>query len=144
MQAFPHHYRVDSEATHSSEVILRSNGVRDLPSTAPKEFGGSGREWSPEGLLVAAVADCFIFSFKAIATASKLTWEHISCQAVGTLDRVDRVTQFTLFEFQVTLRVPAEADPALAERLLKKAENICLITNSLKAECSLNYDLEVS
>ncbi len=95
-------------------------------------------------MLVAAVADCYIFSFKAIATASKLTWEHISCKAVGTLDRVDRVTQFTLFELQVTLRVPAEADPALAERLLKKAENICLITNSLKAECSLNYDLQVS
>lgn len=144
MQPFPHHYLVDSEATADSDVTLRSEGVRDLPSTAPKEFGGSGDEWSPEGLLVAAVADCYILSFKALAKASTFDWDQISCQTVGTLDRVDRVNQFTEFKLSVILRAPADTDTARAEKLLTKAKNICLITNSLKAQCSLAYELQVS
>lgn len=31
----------------------------------PVQFGGDGKEWSPEDLFVAAVADCYLFSFKA-------------------------------------------------------------------------------
>ena len=141
MQAFPHHYAVDSEATPTSDIMLRSEGVRDLPSTAPKEFGGTGHEWSPEGLLVAAVSDCYILTFKALSSAAKFDWERITCNTVGTLERIDRVTRFTRYDLEVRLYAGDEVNVAQAERLLSKAKDICLVTNSLNGECTLDARL---
>jgi organic hydroperoxide reductase OsmC/OhrA len=144
MQDLPHQYLVSADAKSSGNVTLASNGVPDLASAPPAEFGGPGDQWSPESLLVAAVADCFILSFRAIARASRLEWDTLSCSVDGTLDRVDRVTQFTGFEVSATLHVPTGTDEEKARRLLEKAEHACLITNSLKAESHLETTVHVA
>ena len=137
MQDFPHHYRVAATAKESGNVELSSEGVATIASAPPAEFGGPGDQWSPESLLVAAVADCFVLSFRAIARASKFDWTSLSCNVVGALDRVERVTQFTGFDVTAELVVPAGTDEAKAQRLLQKAEDACLITNSLIADSHL-------
>lgn len=144
MQDLPHHYVVSAGAKAAGNVVLSSTGVDDLPSAAPAEFGGPGDQWSPESLLVAAVADCLILSFRAIARASRLEWSSLTCEVEGTLDRVDRVTQFTKFDVVARLDVPAETDVSKAERLLDKAEKVCLITNSLKADSHLKATVTVA
>ena len=144
MQDFPHQYRVSAGAKSSGNVVLSSDGVADLPSAAPAEFGGPGDQWSPESLLVASVADCFILSFRAIARASHLDWDSVSCKVDGTLDRIDRVTQFTGFKVSATLHVPLGSNEEKAQRLLEKAEHACLITNSLKAESELEATVHVT
>jgi organic hydroperoxide reductase OsmC/OhrA len=144
MQDLPHQYRVSADAKSSGNVTLASNGVPDLASAPPAEFGGPGDQWSPESLLVAAVADCFILSFRAIARASRLEWDALCCSVDGTLDRVDRVTQFTGFKVSATLHVPTGTDEEKARRLLEKAEHVCLITNSLKAESHLETTVHVA
>jgi len=144
MQNLPHNYTVAAVAGPADNVELTSPGLIKLESAPPAEFGGPGDLWSPETLLVAAVADCFILSFKAIARASKLDWVSVSCDVDATLDRVDKVTRFTALTQRVTLEVPAGTDEAKAQRLLEKAEHICLITNSLNAETDLETDVRVS
>jgi organic hydroperoxide reductase OsmC/OhrA len=144
MQDFPHQYRVSAGAKNSGNVVLSSDGVADLPSAPPAEFGGPGDQWSPESLLVASVADCFILSFRAIARASRLDWDSISCNVDGTLDRIDRVTQFTGFKVSATLHLPLGSNEEKAQRLLQKAEHACLITNSLKAESELEATVHVA
>jgi organic hydroperoxide reductase OsmC/OhrA len=138
MQDFPHHYQVAATAADTGNVELSSEGVATIASAPPAEFGGPGDQWSPESLLVAAVADCFVLSFRAIARASKLDWTSLSCDVVGTLDRVERVTQFTGFEVTAELVAPAGTDEAKAQRILQKAEDACLITNSLIADSHLS------
>jgi len=144
MQDLPHHYVVAADAEAAGNVVLSSSGVDDLLSAAPAEFGGPGDQWSPESLLVAAVADCFILSFRAISRASRLEWNALTCEVQGTLDRVDRVTQFTHFNVVARLDVAADTDVNKAERLLEKAEKACLITNSLKADSHLEATVHVS
>lgn len=144
MQDFPHHYVVGARAGATGNVSLNSSGVATLVSAPPAEFGGPGDEWSPESLLVAAVIDCFVLSFRAIARASRLEWNTLDCEASGTLDKVDRVTQFTAFTVTATLTVPAGTDTDKARKLLEKAEHVCLITNSLKAESELSTTVLVS
>jgi organic hydroperoxide reductase OsmC/OhrA len=143
MQDLPHHYRVGATAKSVGHVVLSSDGVPDLPSAPPAEFGGPGDQWSPESLLVAAVADCFVLSFRAIARASRFEWNALDCQVEGTLDRIDRATQFTELKVIAVLDVPAGSDQNKAERLLEKAENVCLITNSLKAESHLESTVRI-
>lgn len=141
MQEFPHHYLVSASAETEGTVALKSDNMPQIVSAPPAEFGGPGDQWSPEHLLVASVADCFILTFRAIARASKLEWISLEAKAEGVLDRVERVTQFTEFTVRATLTVPAGTDEAKAQRLLEKAEGACLVTASLKAPCHLDADI---
>ena len=142
MQNLPHHYNVSAAADPESAVQLRSTGLPDLESAAPAEFGGPGDQWSPESLLVASVADCFVLSFKAIARASKFSWISLTCSVEGTLDKVERATQFTTFDLRASLTIPADMNEEMALRLLDKAEHLCLITNSLTADTRLTASVQ--
>ena len=144
MQDFPHRYTVTASARTDGEVTLDSKGLASLASAAPAEFGGPGDRWSPETLLVGALADCFTLGFRAIAHASKLEWVSLRCQVVGTLERVERVTQFTGFIVRVSLQVPPGTNEERARGLLEKAEKTCLISNSLKASSQLEASVEVA
>lgn len=144
MQSFPHHYEVRAEASEEGAVSLQTEDLPALPSLPPPQFGGPGGHWAPETLFVAAVVDCFILTFRAIARASKLSWESIDCRVEGTVDRDDGGTQFTALGLQVHLRIPAGGDSKRAEQLLEKAKRGCLVTNSLKREPSLAIEVSSS
>jgi peroxiredoxin-like protein len=144
MDDLPHRYTVAALAEAEGDLRLQSPRLPELTSAPPAEFGGPGDRWSPETLLVAAVADCFILSFRAIARASKLPWLSIRCDVEGTLDRVERAMQFTAFGVRAALRVPPGTDPEKAQRLLAKAEQSCLISRSLKATVVLEAKVEVA
>lgn len=137
----PHDYTASAQAGASSLVTLSSAGLPSIESGPPQEFGGSGQEWSPETLVTAAVADCFVLSFKAIAAASRFEWIDLKCQVRGTLDKVERAIQFTQFQVEATLTISADADPDRAQRLLEKSKQACFITNSLKAPAELTVQL---
>ena len=121
--------------------MLDSPGTASIESAPPVEFGGPGGLWSPETLLVAAVADCFVLSFRAIARASKLEWQTLSCDVEGVLEQVERQTRFTRFNQRVRLEIPVGVNTDKARRLLEKAEHACLITNSLSAEVHLEAEV---
>jgi organic hydroperoxide reductase OsmC/OhrA len=144
MEAYPHRYEVAASAGSTAKVELTSPGLQAIVSAPPSEFGGPGDEWSPETLLVAAVADCFVLSFRAITRASKFEWTQLGCTVTGVLDRVDGVTRFTSFEVAATLSVPAGTREPMAMRLLEKAEQVCLITNSLIADSHLTATVNVA
>jgi len=142
MRDLPHHYRATAHGGSEPDVLLESPGVSTLRSDTPSEFGGPGDRWSPETLLVAAVADCFVLTFRAVASASKLPWTTVTCEVEGTLDRVDRAIQFTHLAIDARLTITDPADEERARRALVKAESNCLITNSLKA--TVDFRAEVS
>lgn len=137
MDKFPHHYAVGATGGPDDELRLSSEGLPDLRAAPPAEFDGPGNVWSPETLLMAAVASCYVLTFRSVAQASKLSWHSIACSVTGRLDRVERTTRFTHIETRVTLDVPPDTDEALARRLLEKAGQACLVANSLLAERSL-------
>ena len=141
MHPFPHRYVVNAVVRPAGGVPLSSEGVSGFESAPPKEFDGPGNLWSPEGLLTAAVADCFVLNFRAIASASKLTWSHLEARTQGTLDRIDGKMRFTRFDTHATLHVPAGTDVERAKQLLGKAESSCLVTNSLLSERHLTVEV---
>ena len=144
MQDLPHHYVVSASTTTDKTVKLSSKGLDDLSTAGPAEFGGPGDLWSPETLLVGAVADCFVLSFRAIARAAKLQWDSLDCETTGILDKVERVTQFTRFDVRAELTVPPGTNEEKAHKLLEKAEKHCLVTNSMKASSELDATVRVA
>ena len=134
MHPYPHRYTVQAQAEATGDVDLDAEGVPTLKTAPPVEFDGPGDRWSPETLLCAAVADCFVLSFRAVARASKLDWQAVEASVEGKLDRIEGKSRFTEIVVRATLRVPAGTDHQRAEKLMEKAEQVCLISNSLLAE----------
>ncbi|MEP0200648.1 MAG: OsmC family protein [Halioglobus sp.] len=144
MQDLPHLYSVHATAAQDGYVSVKADDLSEIVTAPPAEFGGPGDKWSPESLLVASIADCFILTFRAVSRASKLDWANITCTAEGKLERIERNTQFTQITVKVTLIVPEGTDTEKAERLLHKSEEACLITNSLKASSHLEAIVQIA
>ena len=142
MHPFPHHYSVSASAATQGDVAIQSDRLPTIPSAPPTEFGGPGDRWSPETLLVAAVADCFVLTFRGIAGVSRFSWTSLDCHVTGKVDRVERVTHFTELQVHARLKVPAGTNEDQARRLLAKAEETCLVTNSLKVHPQLEAVVE--
>jgi len=143
MQDLPHHYLAGASATAQSTVEVTSPGLDPIETAGPPQFGGPDNLWSPETMLVASIANCFILTFRAVARASRIDWISLECSVDGTLEKVDRVTQFTDFQVKARLEVPAGTNEAKALKMLDKSERVCLITNSLKADSHLEAEVAV-
>ena len=141
MQQFPHRYHASADGTPDGDIPLSSRGLPSLRTASPTEFGGPGDQWSPETLLTGAVADCFVLTFRAVASASRLRWSALHCEVTGTLDRIDKVTQFTGFDLTARLDVPEGGDRQLAQTALEKAERNCLVSSSLKGMVHLHPEV---
>ena len=116
----------------------------DLPAldtAPPPQFDGPGGLWSPETLLCAAVANCLILTFRAIARASKFDWLELNCRTEALLERVQGGARFTRYTSYATLKLPAGADAAKARLLLEKSEHSCLVANSLNGERLLHVEV---
>lgn len=133
MQPYPHHYSACAAGHPRGAVNLDSPSLPTLASTSPPEFDGPCGHWSPETLLTAAVADCLVLTFRALARAAQFEWLALECRVEGTLDRSHGAACFTEFRTHARLRVPAGASTQEAQRLLERAERSCLVTNSLRA-----------
>ena len=144
MQGFPHSYLASASGGTEGSVVVSGEGLPDLDTQAPPQFGGPEGVWSPETMLSAAVANCFILSFRAIARASKFEWTALECDVEGVLDRPERTTFFTAFNIHAVLNLPTDAKVELAQRLLEKAEQICLVTASLKSEIVLTTEVQIN
>ncbi len=137
MEPYPHTYTAEASGAFSGAVQVAAPGAEVLSSAAARQFGGPGDAWSPESLLVAAIADCYVFTFRAVSAAAMFGWLKLECRAQGTLERRERVPQFTHITVQATLTLAPGADASRAKRLLQQADRACLISNSLKAARTL-------
>jgi len=144
MEPFPHRYCVKGRGRVTGDVELSAEGLTTLRSASPAEFGGPGDRWSPETLLVGAVADCFILTFRAVARTGGLSWISLECDVTGKLDRVDRVPQFTHLDITAHLVVSRGEDAERARRALEKTERACLISSSLKGSIGLDATVEIA
>jgi organic hydroperoxide reductase OsmC/OhrA len=141
MHPFPHIYRVTAAVQGDGDIALESPGLPTLVTNTPAEFDGPGDRWSPETLFVAAIADCFLLTFRGIARASRMAWESIECDVTGKLERPERVSRFTEVMIRARLRIPPGTSDDQARRILTRAEETCLITRSLTAATHLELEV---
>jgi len=141
MAALPETFNVRADMAPDSHVTARIEGLPEVEVAPPASFGGPGDRITPEDLLVAAVASCFLLSFKAVARASKLEWRRVAVSVSGMLDKVERTTLFTRFDTRVELELADPSQRDAAQRVVEKSEQICFVTNSLKSEHRLQADI---
>jgi peroxiredoxin-like protein len=128
-------YRASASWTlHQHGVIKAEDGIpHTMEFSVPPEFGGEGGMWTPEHFLLAAVASCFVATFRAIASKSNLDIQNIQVAVEGVIEKQEDSLRFTKITLHPEALICREEDRALAGRLLVKAERGCLIARSLSA-----------
>lgn len=147
---------MSSNEEHSYEVNIAWKegriGTMDSPAlddkldvATPPEFpGGVKGIWSPEHLFTASVSSCFLTSFTAVAEYSKFKFEDLKIDSSGKMSR-DENGKFVMSEVTIkaTLIISDESKEKKAYRLLEKAEEICLITRSVKTKVILEPSVKI-
>lgn len=80
MKPYPHSYTVTAEGSALGAVSVVSTGLPAMATAPPPEFDGPGGVWSPETLLIAAIADCFILTFRGVSRAPRYEWVALEVQ----------------------------------------------------------------
>lgn len=112
-------------------------------ATPPEFEKGVEGVWSPEHLFISAVSSCLMTTFLSMADFSKLKFTSFSCVATGTLGKMENKFAVDKIVLKPVLVIKDEKDMEKAERLLRKAESACLITNSIKTEILFEPKIEI-
>ncbi len=99
--------------------------------TAPANFGGIPDRWTPEDLLLCAVASCFTTTFHAVAQHAKLEYGDLQVDATAAVNRAASGYKISKIVLTPTLKICRQADREAALNLLKKTESLCLVARSL-------------
>ena len=143
MKPLPHLYEVTVSGGPIGYAKLVAGGVPALRSAPPKDFDGPGDAWSPEQLLLAAAETCFLFTFRAVAQASKFDYLSLDVSGSGTVDRKEGATRFTKIVLRLRLILPNGANLERAKRMIEKGKSACLVTASLSVPISLESEILV-
>ena len=138
-----HYYNVDIRWSRDRKGMMCSPDIAKVitPDRAcieiatPPEFPkGIPGIWSPEHLFTASVSSCLMTTFLAIAENSRLEFTEFSCKSKGKLEKVEgkfTMTEVTLVPY---ITISQEKDREKAQRVIKKSEEACLISNSIKSK----------
>lgn len=142
-----HDYQIEIVSTGTRSGVLDSEEDR-LPSlyvASPPEFGGPDGVWSPEHLYVASIAGCLMTTFRAIAEIAKVEIVEYSDVAVAHLQRgEDRLYSIDRVTLKPRVVINEEANLEKTERLLRKAESVCLISRSVRTEIVMDAQVLVA
>jgi organic hydroperoxide reductase OsmC/OhrA len=83
-----HRYQVRAKSTKLRSGVVASDTVPvPIRFSAPPEFLGEPRVWTPEHFFLAAIASCYVTTFSAIADASKFGFVSLGIETEGTLEK---------------------------------------------------------
>jgi len=144
-----HYYNVDINWENSRKGIVCSpelnsmNGICIEVATPPEFPKGMAGIWSPEHLFVAAVSACLMTTFLAIAENSTLDFTSFSCAAKGKLEMIEGELMMSEILLKPIVVIHNEMYSNKAMRIVKKAENSCLIARSIKPKITTEISIQV-
>src|SRR5262250_2324542 len=89
---------------------------------APPQFGGLEGRWSPEDLLLSAIAGCFTTTFRALADYSKLDFTDLEVEVEGRVRKAESGYEFAGILIRPTLTLSNVEERPQAHQLLEKAK----------------------
>ena len=142
--ASSYRYQMTARWTTGRHGVAENASIQPkLDFAPPPEFQGEAGCWTPEYMLLAAVAACFVTTFLAIAGFSKFDLARLEVQADGEIEKAEGGFLFTRIYVRPTLTLRQEKDRDRGLRLLEKAERACLISRSLQSQIILEPEITV-
>jgi peroxiredoxin-like protein len=114
--------------------VLYAHDVKEIIHVAaPAAFGGTGKEWSPEHLLLSSIISCYMSTYLGISKKMNLTVSRFECNAIGQVELVEGKYRFTNINVYPKIFIADETVREKAGKAAEKTQQYCLISNSLHA-----------
>lgn len=130
-------YQTEVKWTEQRKGIMSCAGKPEVHVATPPEFKGHEDTWSPEDLFVASANVCLMTTFLAVAERAGLAFSAYESTAEGRLELVEGKFQFTAITIRPSITLQSGGDTVKAKELIEKAEQNCLISNSMRASVTL-------
>lgn len=135
-----HNYQTSLRWTDEKKGILSCDGKPDINVACPPEFGGHPGIWSPEDIFLASVEICTMTTFLWYVNKENLSIKSYDSEANGTVEMSGGVFQFSSITIKVRIGISSEDDRSRVEKMMKKVERACLITNSIRTDVNIESD----
>jgi len=136
-------YATQLEWTDQKKGKIQCDDKPDIVVACPPEFGGHPGIWSPEDFFLGSVEICTMTTFLWFTNKGQLNFKFYKSEATGTVELVNGVFQFSSITIKVKVGVFSEEDRIRVEKILKKVERACLITNSIKTNIHIKPEILV-
>jgi len=127
--------------TDGKKGVLSCEGKPDIMVACPPEFGGHPGIWSPEDIFLASVEVCTLTTFLWFADKEHINLKSYSSKAAGTVEMVGGVFKFSSITVKLRIGVSSKDDRTRVEKMLKKVERACLITNSIQTDVHIESEI---
>ena len=99
-------------------------------------FGGVEGRWTPEDLLLGAVASCYTTTFRTLAEYSKFAYNDLQVEVEAVVSKAE--TGYSLGDvcIRANLIIPREEEQDRATKLLYKAKGLCMVARALATKQS--------
>jgi organic hydroperoxide reductase OsmC/OhrA len=96
---------------------------------------------TPEELFVASATVCYMNGFINFTKKMHIEFKAFVCDAVGTLEKVDRSFEITKIEMKDRVEINSEDLRSKIGRALELAAKYCFVGNSMK--CPISHTTEI-
>lgn len=109
------------------------------------ELGGLQGRWTPEQLLLCALAGCFTTTFSVVARASKFEYTDLEVEIEGSVRRNRAAgSNFTEILIRPRLTVASEEQRETGLALLRRTKSICMISRAITVPQTLEPTVETA
>ncbi len=118
-------------------------------ATPPEFTGGKPGIHSPEDLFVGAIAACKMTTYCGMAEKLGIGLQSLKVKATGylgeakILDPNVRGMAFTKVDIHLVIGIDDEENRKSAEKCVDLTKKYCLVSNSVKSETSLTFEISV-
>ena len=120
------------QRTYSRDHAVDAGGKPEIAGSADPAFRGDATRWSPEDLLVAALAQCHMLSYLYEAVVAGVVVTQYDDEATGTMVMDgDGGAHFTKVTLHPVVTVADEAMRERADALHERAAALCFIGRSV-------------
>jgi organic hydroperoxide reductase OsmC/OhrA len=140
-----HKYRVMAWWSAGKAGLAKSDSAPNvIHFAAPPQFGGLEGRWSPEDLLLCAVASCFTTTFRALADFSAFECADVQVEVEGTVRKAESGYEFATILIRPTLTISDPTEHGRADRLLATAKRLCLVARALVTQQGFETEVRVA
>lgn len=127
-----HKYRVVAWWNAGKTGLAKCNTAPNaIHFAAPPQFGGLEGRWSPEDLLLSAIAGCFTTTFRALADYSAFEYNDLEAEVEGVVRKAKSGYEFSEIVIRPKLTISNSDELSIAARLLEKAKKLCLVSRAI-------------
>jgi peroxiredoxin-like protein len=142
--AAEHTYRVSAWWTSGRTGLAKCESAPNaLHFSEPADLGGLEGRWTPEQLLLCALAACFTTTFEAVARSAKFAYTDLEVEVEGAVQKNKLGSTFDEVVLRPILTVQSEEELEAGLGLLRRAKSLCMISRAISVPQTTEPKVEV-